>query len=151
MTRRDKILLGIAAFAVVGLAWNALAPAPTKKPAVRNTVYGPETPREPKKPKAPERPAVQGPALIARESQERIPVWRSADALTEGLRLLRAKADSSLIVPLLACSAAHGTRVVEGADDPGMYLRSVIVVSGESKGCRGVVVVENFQRGQISN
>lgn len=73
-------------------------------------------------------------------------VWKNADALSEGRALLRAKADPRTVTPLIACVPPPGTRVVEGADYAGLYLRSVIVAEGQWAGCRGIVYKEHFRR-----
>jgi hypothetical protein len=73
-------------------------------------------------------------------------VWKSANALNDGLALMRAGADARLITRLVACAPAPGSRVVLGSGDPGLYLREVIIVNGEWAGCRGVIPRENFKK-----
>ena len=90
-------------------------------------------------------PATAG-VLIASSPDKRILVWKSAEAMTEGRSLLRAKADLERIIPLVACAPLSGTAVVEAADEPGHALRAVLVTQGEWAGCRGVVEGEYFRR-----
>jgi hypothetical protein len=89
-------------------------------------------------------------SLVAVGGQGLIPVWRSSAAAKEGPTLLRANADATVVMPLIACTPEPGTRVVEGVDDPGLYLRSVIVIKGKLAGCRGIVAKENFRAGAQS-
>jgi len=84
--------------------------------------------------------------LIASGPDQRILVWKSAEAMTEGQSLLRAKADLERIIPLVACAPLSGTAVLEAADEPGHALRGVLVTQGEWAGCRGVVEGEHFRR-----
>ena len=84
--------------------------------------------------------------LIASGPDQRILVWKSAAAVTEGRLLLRAKADLERIIPLVACAPLSGPAVVEAADEPGHALRGVLVTQGEWAGCRGVVEGQYFRR-----
>jgi len=84
--------------------------------------------------------------LIASNPDQRILVWKSAAAMTEGRSLLRARADLERIIPLVACAPLSGTAVLEAADEPGHALRSVVITQGEWAGCRGVVEGEYFRR-----
>jgi hypothetical protein len=90
-------------------------------------------------------PATTG-VLIASDPGQRILVWKSAAAVTEGRSLLRAHADVERIIPLVACAPLSGTAALEGADEPGDTLRGVLVTQGEWAGCRGVVEGEYFRR-----
>src|SRR5688572_4295422 len=90
-------------------------------------------------------PPATGGVLIGSTPEQRILVWKSAAAMTEGLSLLRARADVQRIVPLIACAPLPGTAVVEAADAPGQALHAVRVTQGEWAGCRGVVQEENFR------
>ena len=92
-------------------------------------------------------PATTG-VLIADGPDQRILVWKSAAAVTEGRSLLQAHADLERIIPLVACAPLSGTAVVEAADEPepGHALRGVLVTQGEWAGCRGVVEGEYFRR-----
>jgi hypothetical protein len=90
-------------------------------------------------------PATTG-VLIASDPGQRILVWKSAAAVTEGRSLLRAHADVERIIPLVACAPLSGTAALEGADEPGDALRGVLVTQGEWAGCRGVVEGEYFRR-----
>ena len=90
-------------------------------------------------------PATTG-VLIASGPDQRILVWKSVAAVTEGRSLLRAKADVERIIPLVACAPLSGTAAVEAADEPGDALRGVLVTQGEWAGCRGVVEGEYFRR-----
>jgi hypothetical protein len=93
------------------------------------------------------RPAEAGEGtLVSPVGETVIFVWKNADALSEGRALLRAKADIRTITPLIACVPPPGTRVVEASDDPGLYLRSIIVADGQWVGCRGVVQKDRFRR-----
>lgn len=62
-------------------------------------------------------------------------IWRDDDAQSEGIRLIRANADSSLIVPLLACIVNNGDRAI--ITDFGFLSSDITVISGDSSGCRG--------------
>ena len=84
--------------------------------------------------------------LIASGPDQRILVWKSAVAMTEGRSLLGAHADLERIIPLVACAPLSGTAVVEAAEEPGHALRAVLVTQGEWAGCRGVVEGEYFRR-----
>ena len=90
-------------------------------------------------------PATTG-VLIASGPDQRILVWKSAVAMTEGRSLLGAHADLERIIPLVACAPLSGTAVLEAADEPGHALRSVVITQGEWAGCRGVVEGEYFRR-----
>ena len=90
-------------------------------------------------------PATTG-VLIGSGPDQRILVWKSAEAMTEGRSLLRAKADLERIIPLVACAPLSGTAALEAADEPGDSLRGVLVTQGEWAGCRGVVEGEYFRR-----
>jgi hypothetical protein len=90
-------------------------------------------------------PATTG-VLIASDPGQRILVWKSAAAVTEGRSLLRAHADVERIIPLVACAPLSGTAAVEAADEPPHALRGVLVTQGEWAGCRGVVEAEYFRR-----
>jgi hypothetical protein len=89
-------------------------------------------------------PATTG-VLIASGPDQRILVWKSAAAVTEGRSLLRAQADVERIIPLVACAPLSGTAVVEEADKPGHALRGVLVTQREWAGCRGVVEGKYFR------
>ena len=84
--------------------------------------------------------------LIASNPDQRILVWKSAAAMTEGRSLLQAQMDVERIIPLVACAPLSGTAVLEAADEPGHALRSVVITQGEWAGCRGVVEGEYFRR-----
>src|SRR6185436_9461617 len=84
--------------------------------------------------------------LIASGPDQRILVWKSAVAVTEGRSLLGVHADPERIIPLVACAPLSGTAVLEAADEPGHALRSVVITQGEWAGCRGVVEGEHFRR-----
>ena len=90
-------------------------------------------------------PATTG-VLIASGPDQRILVWKSVAAVTEGRWLLRAKADVERIIPLVACAPLSGTAALEAADEPPHALRGVLVTQGEWAGCRGVVEAEYFRR-----
>jgi hypothetical protein len=90
-------------------------------------------------------PATTG-VLIASGPDQRILVWKSVAAVTEGRSLLRIQADLKRIIPLVACAPLSGTTVLEAADEPGHALRGVLVTQGEWAGCRGVVEGEYFRR-----
>jgi len=90
-------------------------------------------------------PAATG-VLIANDPDQRILVWKSAEAMTEGRSLLRAQANVERIIPLVACAPLSGTAALEAADEPGDALLGVLVTQGEWAGCRGVVEGEHFRR-----
>ena len=84
--------------------------------------------------------------LIAQGQDDDVLVWKPPGALIEGVALVRAKAEASVIIPLIACVPLAGTRVIEAPEDLGRSMRGVVVTSGEWAGCRGVVEQENFER-----
>jgi hypothetical protein len=91
--------------------------------------------------------AVEGVLVAFKENEKMsILVGKSANALNDGLALMRAGAAARLITRLVACAPAPGSRVVLGSGDPGLYLREVIIVHGEWAGCRGVTPRENFKK-----
>jgi hypothetical protein len=84
--------------------------------------------------------------LIARWPDDDVLVWKTPGALIEGVALVRAKSEASVIIPLIACVPLAGTRAIEAPEDLGRSMRGVVVTSGEWAGCRGVVGQENFER-----
>jgi hypothetical protein len=84
--------------------------------------------------------------LIARGEDHDILVWKTPRALVEGIALVRAKAEASAIIPLIACAPLPGTRVIEAPEDLGHSMRGIVVTTGRWAGCRGVVEQENFER-----
>ena len=91
-------------------------------------------------------PAPTTGVLIASGPDQRILVWKSVAAVTEGRWLLQAKANVERIIPLVACAPLSGTAALEAADEPGDALRGVLVTQGEWAGCHGVVEGEYFRR-----
>jgi len=83
--------------------------------------------------------------LVAFNGGRTVLVWKDAAAAKDGYPLMNGNADAAAIIPLVACAPEHGAPVVEGTDDPGPDLRSVIVSTGKWAGCRGVVAKEYFQ------
>lgn len=77
-------------------------------------------------------------------------VWKSQQAMDEGLALIRAQAAPHIIAPLLACAPKAGTRVVYTADTQGSmwsgYLWPVTIVNGPFAGCRGFVPSGNLNK-----
>jgi hypothetical protein len=71
--------------------------------------------------------------LIAKFSPPGVYVWKSSSALDEGQALLIARADHTLIAPLVACRVETGTRAVNAGS------WRVVVLEGPQKGCRGVI------------
>lgn len=70
-------------------------------------------------------------------------VWRDAKAHDEGLSLIRAgvnKTNPALLLPLVACVVASGTRAV--TTSAGMFTHDIIVVEGKNSGCRGNIPTE---------
>jgi hypothetical protein len=84
--------------------------------------------------------------LIAHGPDDDVLVWKTPGALIEGVSLVRAKAEASVIIPLIACAPLSGTRVIEAPEDLGRSMRGVVVTTGAWAGCRGVVEQENFER-----
>src|SRR5262249_2923255 len=84
--------------------------------------------------------------LVAFNGGRAVLVWKDAAAARDGYPLVNGNADAAVIIPLVACAPASGTPVVEGADNPGLDLRSVIVSTGKWAGRRGVLAKEYFQR-----
>jgi len=84
--------------------------------------------------------------LTARGPDDDVLVWKTPEALIEGVALIRAKAEASAIIPLIACVPRTGTRVIEAPEDLGRSMRGVVVTSGEWAGCRGVVEQEDVER-----
>jgi hypothetical protein len=75
--------------------------------------------------------------LVAAPGASKVLVWRSEKAMSDGEALLSARADASLIIPLVACAPASGARVV--VSDGGFFSSSVIVIDQPLAGCRGIV------------
>jgi hypothetical protein len=83
--------------------------------------------------------------LVSEDEVEHVLVWKNAQALREGSRLMQAQADIGRITPLVACAPAAGTPAVESAAEPSPALRSVLIPRGRWAGCRGVISEENFR------
>jgi hypothetical protein len=92
------------------------------------------------------RPASTGEGvLVGDPDAQHVLVWKTAQALREGSRLIRAQAAVSRITPLVACAPAPGTTAVESAAEPSPALRGVMITEGRWAGCRGVIAEENFR------
>jgi hypothetical protein len=73
-------------------------------------------------------------------------VWKSADAHSEGLELIRAgvhRTSPALLAPLIACLVEQGTRAV--TTDFGFVTHEILVVEGAHGGCRANVPVEALE------
>ena len=91
-------------------------------------------------------PLLAGEGVLASDGDAPIIVWKSQQALFEGLAMLRARATVAAIAPLVACAPTPGTRVTEAADAPGLDMRRIVVTSGVWSGCRGIVEQGYLQR-----
>jgi hypothetical protein len=80
--------------------------------------------------------------LVSTAGNPRIVVWQSDTAMSDGLRLLDAKADMKLVTPLVSCAPATGTRFV--VSDGGFSRSGIIILNGPFAGCRGVVSNQNM-------
>jgi hypothetical protein len=83
--------------------------------------------------------------LVADGDEQHVLVWKTAQALREGSRLIRAQADIGRITPLVACAPAPGTPAMESAAEPSPALRGIVITSGRWAGCRGVIAEEHFR------
>lgn len=72
-------------------------------------------------------------------------VWESKAAHDEGLSLINAgvhQSNPALLMELLACLVPSGTRAI--TTDMGFATHDIMVIEGESSGCRGNVAMEAF-------
>lgn len=73
-------------------------------------------------------------------------VWRTPEAMQDGLALARANAPAIEVYPLVSCIAETGTKVV--IVDHGAWEKHYVVsvTDGPHAGCRGTVLNLNVQR-----
>lgn len=91
-------------------------------------------------------PSVAQERTLGRPGVEEVLIWKDSAANSEALRLIRAgvhNRDPGLVTRLLSCVAKHGDKAV--VLDGGFASSTVIVTSGSSSGCRGVVHNEDIQ------
>jgi hypothetical protein len=132
-------LIGLFFFPLTPEAPPAAANAAAARPAAI------AAPAQPAPAQVAERPAPRprGPDRLVNEAGEFVPVWRSSESMSEGIRLIQAgvhRSNASLLMPLVACLAPNRSRVVRV--EPGFFSSTVLVTEGPQSGCRGVVVNE---------
>jgi len=91
--------------------------------------------------------AAQDYRLKALPGADKVFVWKSKDAHNEGLSLIQAGAIQSnpmLVAVLLSCIAQPGAKVV--MLDAGFATHDIMVIDGESSGCRGNIAAEALHR-----
>lgn len=68
-------------------------------------------------------------------------VWRDAEKMAEGMRLIEAGVNRTrpqMVMPLIACMVPSDTPIII-TGRPGSGSRDVLVVEGRDAGCRGTV------------
>lgn len=74
-------------------------------------------------------------------------VWKSKEAHDEALSLIQAgvhKTNPAMVGALVACMVDGGTKAI--VTDMGFVTHDILVVSGESSGCRGNIAAEELGR-----
>jgi hypothetical protein len=93
----------------------------------------------------PERALASEGRLVGLNGSDVVFVWRSKADHDEGLSLINAgvhKSNPALLFPLLACIVPSGTKAI--ITDGGFATHDILVIDGESAGCRGNVAMESF-------
>ncbi|MER8556104.1 hypothetical protein NKH37_28790 [Mesorhizobium sp. M1217] len=86
------------------------------------------------------------PAVLGRAGMEQVYVWRDYDSWSEGLALVRAgvhETDPHMVLRLMACIAKTGDHAVI-VGRAGVAAKTILVIDGEQKGCRGFVTDEDL-------
>ena len=83
------------------------------------------------------------PATLNSGGGGNLPVWKSAEATHEAVKLSIANADRSLFFPLMACIVLDGTAAL--VTSWGMATSDILIISGPQKGCRGNVTTERVR------
>lgn len=84
---------------------------------------------------------------LGRSGMNTVFVWKDSAANSEALRLIRAgvhERSPELVTRLLACAVRPGAKAI--VLDGGFASSTILVTSGDFKGCRGVVHNEDLQR-----
>jgi hypothetical protein len=92
-------------------------------------------------------------ALLAREGDGYVVIWKDVEAHSRGALLLNPKFDfvndyPKLILPLIACFARSGTHASTTSAGGLLYI-DVVVRDGDSAGCRGNIDRDQFIEGGI--
>lgn len=86
-------------------------------------------------------------ATLGRPSMDRVYIWLNQDAWREGLALIRAgvhETDPGMVIRLMACVANKGDHAVV-VGRPALAAKTVLVIDGAQKGCRGFVTDEDVR------
>jgi hypothetical protein len=76
-------------------------------------------------------------------------VWKDYNALKEGIELLKAGSatkNPGLVAARVACIVPNETHAVTSPNSPGFGFETVIILSGEDTGCKGVIEMQDFKR-----
>ncbi|MAY63970.1 MAG: hypothetical protein CML29_17340 [Rhizobiales bacterium] len=82
---------------------------------------------------------------LGRADMDTVFVWKDSDAQSEGYNLINSgvhKSNPVLIMRLFSCMVPKGTRAV--VTDAGFFSSTILITSGESTGCRGVIANEDL-------
>ena len=83
--------------------------------------------------------------IYADKRADLVVVWRDTKAMTEGVSMARAgvhKTNPGLIRPLIACIVNDRTHAI--VSDGGFFASDVVIIDGQSVGCRGTIANENL-------
>jgi hypothetical protein len=83
--------------------------------------------------------------LGATPDTDSVMVFRGYDSMMEVSRLLRAKANWALILPLFSCLAPSGSKAIVNSA-PGYNAVAIKVVDGSDAGCAGVVSLSQLKQ-----
>lgn len=73
-------------------------------------------------------------------------VWKNKDAQHEGMSLIEAgvlQSNPELVIPYVSCIVPTGTRAI--ITDAGLATHDVMVIEGESAGCKGNIPMEAWK------
>jgi hypothetical protein len=82
---------------------------------------------------------------LGRSGSDSVFVWLDSDAQSEAIKLISAgvhETNPALVMRLLACIAKPGDHAV--VTDGGVFSSTILVVDGDSAGCRGVIANEDL-------
>lgn len=83
---------------------------------------------------------------LGRPGTDNVYVWRDYDTWSEGLALIRAhvhETDPQQVIRLMACIARKGDHAVI-VGRPAVAAKTILVIDGAQKGCRGFVPDEDL-------
>jgi hypothetical protein len=84
--------------------------------------------------------------LVGLNGADQVFVWKSKKAHNEAMSLIAAdvhRSNPALVMVLLACIVPTGTRAI--VTDMGFATHDIMVVEGESSGCRGNIPMESLK------